>query len=241
MYNINGGYGKLQMGLNHFTLGKVFVVSDNTDVNFNYIDELFQADPEGITRRYSSVTAALAATVAGRGDIIILSPAYTTALTAADLLAAETNGVTIVTGGKTVNGNNVEHRALATLPQTAQSALFTVTGRIKLIAIIGEVTTAIQNQANNTKLVSNPTVGADVDLCAVTSIANAAVGTQLSITGTLANGLVVTPSGALVFQAAPLLIMPGTIDLSCAASNTGAVKWKILYQPIDPGARVFAA
>ena len=49
-------------------------------------------------------------------------------------------------------------RATATLPQTTAEALYTITGgRILLVSIIGEVTTVIQTQANNTKLTFNPT------------------------------------------------------------------------------------
>ena len=68
-------------------------------------------------------------------------------------------------------------RATAALPQTTQSALFTVTGgRVMILGVVGEVTTIIQNQANNTKLVANPTTGTDVDLCAVLSTANKEAG-----------------------------------------------------------------
>lgn len=240
-YTRNSGYGLAQIANAPFTTGKIFAVSVSGDTNFNNINELYGYDSEGVARRYSTITAALAACVAGRGDVIILSPAFTTALTAAELLSAETKGVSFVQAGKNVNGIYFEHRTTASLPATTASALFTVTGRIKLISIIGEVTTIVQTQACNAKLIANPTVGADVDLCAVLDITAAAVGTQFSITGTLANAMVKTTSGAGVFQAAPLLIQPGTIDLSTSANNTGSVKWRIEYVPVDAGARVFAA
>ena len=132
-------------------------------------------------------------------------------------------------------------RAAAALPQTAQAALFTVTGRVNIKKIIGVVTTVIQTQANDTKLVANPTVGADVDLCAVLDVSADAVGTNYTITGTLANAMVATTSGANVTQAAPVTVQAGTIDLNCAASNTGAVSWLIEYEEIDEGATVVAA
>jgi hypothetical protein len=64
-------------------------------------------------------------------------------------------------------------RQTDTLPQTADEALFRITGgKVRILEIVGEVTTAIQNQANNTKLKFNPAgTGADVDLCAVLNIA----------------------------------------------------------------------
>lgn len=240
-YNLSSGYGLAQASNAPFTTGKIFAVADSTDTNFNNIDQLYRVDPTGLARRYSTITNALAACTTGNGDTIILSPLFTTALTAAELLSAETKGVAIVQAGKNVNGVYFEHRALATLPATAATPYFTVTGRVKLISIIGEVTTLVQTQACNAKLISNPTVGADVDLCAVLDITASAVGAQFSITGTLANAMVKTTSGAGVFQAAPLLIMPGTIDFSTSATNTGATKWRVEYVPVDAGARIFAA
>jgi hypothetical protein len=53
--------------------------------------------------------------------------------------------------------------------------------------------------------------------------------------------MVATTSGAGVYQAAPVFVTAGTIDLNCAATNTGAVKWTIEYEPIDSGATVVVA
>lgn len=139
-----------------------------------------------------------------------------------------------------VFGFRVE-RAGAALPQSAQGALFTVAGgRIALLGIVGEVTTAIQNQANNTKVVANPTGGVDVDLCAVLSIADDAVGVQYGITGVPGDAMV-GAGGAAPLPQRPVAIKPGTIDLSCSASNTGAVAWTLWYVPLDEGATVVAA
>lgn len=138
-------------------------------------------------------------------------------------------------------GSRVD-RATATLPQTTAGALFTITGgRVLMTGIIGEVTTAIQAQANNTKLVANPTTGTDVDLCAVLSTASKEVGTLFGITGTFSDALVGANAGATVWPRNGVVVPPGTIDLSCAASNTGAVKWSLYYIPLDPGVTVAAA
>ena len=134
----------------------------------------------------------------------------------------------------------IAERVSSTLPATAQSALFTVRGRIILTHIIGEVTVVIQNQACNIDLYSNPSVGADVALCAVVGIANDAVGTMYNITGTLANAMVATTSGAMIAQASSVIISDGTIDLKTSATNTGEVKWTIHYIPLDRGSSVVA-
>lgn len=143
--------------------------------------------------------------------------------------------------GAMAKGVSVE-RATAALPQTAAAAIFNVVGgRVMVTQIIGEVTTIIQNQANNTKLVANPTTGSDVDMCAVVDVANLEVGGLLSIAGAAATAMVKANAGAIVGQVTPSIVAPGTIDLNCAASNTGSVKWKLWYIPLDDGAYVTAA
>ncbi len=133
-------------------------------------------------------------------------------------------------------------RATAALPATTQSALFNVVGgRIAVLGIIGEVTTVIQTQACNTKIVSNPTTGTDVDICAVLNISAKEVGTLFGITGTFSDAMVGANAGATVLPDRPVVVPIGTIDLSTAATNTGSVKWAILYVPIDDGAYVTAA
>ncbi len=130
-------------------------------------------------------------------------------------------------------------RAAANLPQTTQAALFTISGGRVMAWILGEVTTVIQNQANNTKLVHNPSVGTDLDLCAVLNIAADEVGTLYGITGTPADALL--GAGQAVRLQDPVVLKPGTLDLNCAASNTGQVKWTVFYLPLDQGAAVVAA
>lgn len=128
----------------------------------------------------------------------------------------------------------------ATLPQSTTQDLFTVVGgRIIITSIIGEVTTAIQAQANNMKLVSAPTTGTAVDLCAVTDVSGKEAGTLLGITGTLSAALVASNAGATV-QNNELIVPIGKIRLSCSASNTGATKWTLLYVPLDDAATVTA-
>jgi len=133
-------------------------------------------------------------------------------------------------------------KATAALPQTGASALFNVAGgRVMILGIVGEVTVAIQNQANNTKLVANPTTGTSVDICAVLNTAADEVGCLFGITGTFATALVGANAGAGVMCATPVVVNTGSIDLDCSASNSGNVKWDLWYLPLDDGAVVTAA
>jgi hypothetical protein len=138
-------------------------------------------------------------------------------------------------------------RATAALPQTTAANIFTVSGgRVLLTSLVGEVTTAIQAQANATKISSNPTTGSTVDLSATKDITGLEVGGFLS----LITEADVTPFGAaLQQQNAGAVTIPhigiivpiGGIELNCAASNTGSIKWSLTYIPYDDGASVAAA
>ena len=240
-FNQNSGYGQAQAGGVPFTTGKVFLVTDTTGANANAIGELYRTDSDGVTRVYSTITTALAACTTGRGDVVVLAPDFTTAPTAAELLAAETKGVVVHVAGANPNGTFTAYRATATLPASASTPYFTVTGRVILNHVIGEVTTIVQTQACNAKLTLDPIVGADVDMCTVLDITAAAVGAQFSITGTLADALVKTTSGTGVYQASKLILTAGAIELGTSATNTGATKWQVNYTPIDAFARIVAA
>jgi len=132
-------------------------------------------------------------------------------------------------------------RVSNTLPQSVAAPIFVVSGAVKIVEIVGEVMTVIQTQLNNTKLIANPTVGADTDICAVLDITAAAVGSMFNITGTLANAMVLQANGTHIAQLGEVVIPTGTIDLSCSASNTGAIKWSVAYIALEAGATVAAA
>jgi len=141
----------------------------------------------------------------------------------------------ITTGFKT-------SRAAAALPQTAAEALFTISGgQVLLLGIVGEVTTIIQTQANNTKLTANPTTGTSVDICAVLSITADEVGCLYGITGLFSDALVGANAGAAPWPHRPVVLPVGTLDLDCAASNTGEIKWDCYWLPLSDGAVVAAA
>lgn len=133
-------------------------------------------------------------------------------------------------------------KAAATLPASTTQDLFDVTGgRIAVLAIVGEVTTVVQTQACNTKLLSTPTTGTAVDLCAVLDISADEAGCLYGITGTFGDALVGANAGASVLPARPVVVPIGTIGLNTAATNTGATKWTLWYVPLDLGATVASA
>ena len=238
--NQNSGYGMAQLANAPYTTGKVFIVAADGDANIQNIDELYK--PEGgILRRFSTFTLALVACLADRGDVIVVSPDFETALTSTELLAAETKGVRIVQANADKDGVVTVYRADGVLAQAADLSIFTVTGLVEIISIIGKVGTVIETQGNATLLKINPTDGADVDLCTALDISADAAKSFMSITGTVGDALVNTPSGAFQVQATSIVVNAGVIELECAASNSGTIKWMLQYRPLEAGARVFSA
>ena len=137
-------------------------------------------------------------------------------------------------------GFRVEKAALD-VTAISNKPLFNVTGRVWVKQIVGEVTTLIQTQANNAKLVFGPTpAGANTDICAVLDISADAVGLHYGITGTVADAMI---EGVQMVkgQVAPLVLEEGAIGLDTSASSTGAIKWTIWYVPLSDGAKIAAA
>ena len=137
-------------------------------------------------------------------------------------------------------------RATANLPASTASNIFTISGNVLVLSIIGEVTTVIETQANNTKLkFTSTSPGATTDLCAVLDTTAKAVGSFFSIIGTLGTAMKVTTNNLIVPAdnlAAPGLVLgAGAILLDCAATNTGKVAWSIFYVPLEDGAVITAA
>lgn len=243
-YNANSGYGKHQLStLFATTTGKTFVVAAAVaGNNYDRLSQIFKPDPDGINRLHTTPTLALAQCVAGRGDTVYIDPSYTTALTAAELLAAETKGVNIQgTGLVYASGQYFCNRATAALPATATTSYFSVLGDIILQDIKGVVTTVIQTQTCNAKIavLKGSTT---TDICANLDVTAAAVGARLSITGTYANAMIKTAVGVpLAPQATGIFIEGGSvIQLITGATNTGSVKWSLKYIPQAPGAVVIA-
>lgn len=134
-------------------------------------------------------------------------------------------------------------RAAADILDGTTTSLFTISGgRILLTHISLEVTTAaVDNTASNTKLVSNPTVGTDMDLCANLDVDSDEAGSLYSITGTITDALQGGSGGGAPALAKPIELPEGTIDLvSAADAGTGGalVKCEMWYIVLDSGASV---
>lgn len=144
-------------------------------------------------------------------------------------------------------------KAAFTLPQTASTAMFTVTGgKVAITSLVGTVTTALGATATNLNVTYTPTSGANGDLAAATVCTSDIVGTLYTITGVAADlmsaqkvGGTEVPSHVYAptptFLTGSLVVTPGQLFLKSSANNTGATSWVLTYVAIDDGAAVVAA
>jgi len=136
------------------------------------------------------------------------------------------------------------NRAAATLPATAQTPYFTVTGgKVLITGIVGEVTTAVQAQATTLQLIATPAAGTAVALSsAATDATGKEAGATITPAATLGGALSISNAGANVLSfGVGFVVRTGTIDLKTVATSTGATKWTVTYVPLDSGAAVVAA
>ena len=129
-------------------------------------------------------------------------------------------------------------RPTNTLPQSTQKPLFAITGKVLITHLLGEVTTVIGAVADATKLCYRNEAGTSSDLCATNDINADAVASYYTITGLPAGAMVNIATAPIIKLPNPITLNGGTIDLNCAASTTGAIKWNIGYIALEPGAAI---
>jgi hypothetical protein len=134
-------------------------------------------------------------------------------------------------------GMKVE-RTAQVLPATAATTIFNVTGRVIITTLIGEVTTATSATATNLKIDAVGTAsGVTTPLVVNTLVTSLTVGNEFCFT-TLGGAATV---GAAVTQSNETILPTGIVRITTDATNTGAMRWTLLYFALDDGASVTAA
>lgn len=137
------------------------------------------------------------------------------------------------------------------LAGTSPIDMFTVTGKVLITLLYGEVTTGL---ATTTTVKFRRETGT-VDMCAATTITSDAVGTMYLysgdagaiLSGTLAAGdapvvgfahLAGGPQSPVVFGISGAT---ENIELVTDQAGTGVIEWTLFYIPLEAGAKVVAA
>jgi hypothetical protein len=132
------------------------------------------------------------------------------------------------------------------LPASTTGQLFRVKGgRVLIRALVGQVTTIIQTQADNVKVSSKAldnagaAIGTAVDIAANLDVTAMEVGGMYFVEGDGTAAVKSTAGGALIgANSGSWIAAQGEIYLTASATNTGAMKWDCFWQPLDPGAYV---
>jgi hypothetical protein len=136
----------------------------------------------------------------------------------------------------------VETGLLVNTP-TGNTDLFSITGTVHLISIIGVVkTTAMAAAQTRLKLTATADALVATDLCTALDCTGHTVGTTYNTTGTLADAMVASTNGVAIAAAKKAVIAcitSAVITLNNAdAANAGQTFWSVLYEPIHPGAKI---
>ena len=139
-------------------------------------------------------------------------------------------------------------RAAATIPASAANQLFRVYGgRILVHMLIGEVTTVIEgtdpvSTIRTTRLSdAGALVGTVYVVASTLDMSSDEVGTIYLVEGDGSAIVSAQLAGSGVGSLLGPWIMPqGQISHRTTATKTGAIKWDLFYQPLDPGAYAVA-
>ena len=127
---------------------------------------------------------------------------------------------------------------------TADVSLFTVSGDVALLGLVGVCDGAMQAAAT-TVLIKHVVDGADTALSAASAtLSEKAADTMLTLPAAAGSALTIsTGEGAALLTAAPVWYLQAGV-LTCtvgAATNTQTITWHIWYVPMEEGASVVAA
>jgi hypothetical protein len=142
-------------------------------------------------------------------------------------------------------GIKVEEPA-AVLPATGTAHIFTVAGgRVIVTGLVGQCTTVCSATATTVSIGATPTVGtaSATAFCTAVAITSVEVGTLVSLPAGAKGALVVGTNAGTAVQVcgdSGYVVSPGSIDVVTSATNTGAFKWTLFYEPLDDGATVVA-
>lgn len=141
-----------------------------------------------------------------------------------------------------LNDGILVERAAATLPATTTSAIFTITGTVRVTELYGVCTTVCSATATNLSIVQVPTSGTNLTIASTLAIASFAAGTYVfaELDGTALVG-VTAVSGAVSVGSQSAILAAGSISLTTSATNTGAFRWVLRYIPVESGSTIVAA
>lgn len=129
-----------------------------------------------------------------------------------------------------------------TTENPADKDIFSIDGgRILLVGLLGEVTTAIGGGSEDIELDFDPDNGeATVALCTTTLIDAFAVGSYVTLAAAVGSALTTGVQTIAVGPSVPWVLGAGDIVLDETGTEVGSIAWTLWYVPLDAGATVTA-
>ena len=145
-----------------------------------------------------------------------------------------------------ITAQTVRASTVKTPASIATGNLFTIAGGpVRVLSLIGQITTGLEAKANALKLVHTPTGGAGVDLSGTVESNAAAIRKAFVLNGVKATALQITTDVGVVVLAnqsgMPIVLTAGVVSLNAADTATCVVSWYMEYEPLVAGATVVAA
>jgi hypothetical protein len=99
-FNPNVAYGRAKMDVAHVMANlaptaKVFLVGSSSVVRRDIVEQIFKSDPDGYNRVFATIDEAIGACTANAGDVILVMPAHTEAVTVSSI-NCDVAGVSII-------------------------------------------------------------------------------------------------------------------------------------------------
>ncbi len=142
---------------------------------------------------------------------------------------------------RSIDGDVKTVNMTSTLAGTTDQ-MFTVTGgRIEIISLFGECTTAV-GSPGNTLIQLDATAGSDYDREYSTTVAIGALGEGdvIRFTNAIDEGVLTLTANVGAGQPLSWFVSPGEIELNTNAGTTGAIVWYMSYRRLEPNSRVTA-
>lgn len=177
--------------------------------------------------------------------IVVVSTAVSTNSTAVSTVsvALSTADSKVVLWG----GQHLQQDTWTDMTTLTSGTMFTWTGAIEMLYLIGTVTSNIEAAGTTVQLQANPDSLGAINLTdAVADLNNAQAGTLIDITGTINAQAVLTVGGVIgpASQVAPVMLTSrtnGVITVTYGNASSGEIRWDICWRPVSPGATVTPA
>ena len=129
----------------------------------------------------------------------------------------------------------------STLAGTTDQMFTVAGGRIEIISLFGECTTAA-GSPGNTKIQIDATAGTDYDndFSTTVNIDALGAGDVITFTNAVSEGVLTFVANQNAGQTLSWFCPPGEIELNTAAGTTGAIVWYMSYRKLEAAAVVTA-